>query len=311
MRFLEVKTFLDGQLQGMDLERMASFSNDARERLLTRLQEPGALAPRSIFGVAEGVGRDATDDGGAAMNKLGASPQSNCLYLKGAELKLSGQLGLVGMQEKGTSTRLNRIGQSIFSALTYSSAPLLEQFSDVTLDLFDTGKFNRYATEYGTGYTIEDSPYSPRKLFPLAMELLAARKGITLDWEASDIRVDRFFVDFARIGMLTDDEDLYQRWFGDLCQAHLEAVARDIDEEDAMFGFEFDLRYYALWPIDVLAALRVRAELGLPCPPVNHILMQQPLAQLTQITCEDRSQADLIQPFIDYIKSIEPRLSAL
>lgn len=122
--------------------------------------------------------------------------------------------------------------------------------------------------------------FLPQKMIVLVIEMLASEHKQTIDWYSSGIPVDRFYSEFVKEALYSQDEAILKEWLMALCDNHLKWSARTESTEDeyADDGYEIEARELLLWPFEYQAVKNFRAEHGLSTPVIDHPLLKTPLA---------------------------------
>ncbi|SFJ15707.1 hypothetical protein [Jannaschia pohangensis] len=166
--------------------------------------------------------------------------------------------------------------------------PYLDTYGETLLQLVATGRDDLAgATEEIARRVLATGRYAkpadsggyfgaPAKLGVFALEMLAARRGETIDWESFHVPPDRFWRDCARIGLTEPDPVKAAEWATQLCDAHMQTLRTDRDgmSTTPFEGKEINQQAHFLWPITTHAFLRLRAGQGLETAPVDHPLMR-------------------------------------
>lgn len=170
---------------------------------------------------------------------------------------------------------LSPYGEWMLQFIATGRTDLQQRLEAIVLSVVKSG---RYASPAGTtGYFT-----APSKLGVFALEMLAAGRGETINWESFHIPPDPFWLDCARIGLIEPDPVRAADWARRLCDAHMKTLQTDKDNFvfNASTGHEIELEAHFLWPIAVHAFLRLRGQLGLETGEIDHRLMQTPFALL-------------------------------
>lgn len=204
--------------------------------------------------------------------------------------------------------------------------PSLFQWGEVLLEWIGTGRqsfvdymapmFLRVVTDgYYTRKVEERGDFShPQKLGVFALEMLAATRNETIDWDSYKIPTDRFWLECARTGLTEPDVDKCAQWMRDLCEEHMKAANVDGDTggTDVLLGHEIDDPTHFLWPITVHAFIKLRRGLGLPIPEeVDHPLMRTSFASFAERSFDQKlwtPEPWFIEIF-EIAESLEPDLA--
>lgn len=159
-------------------------------------------------------------------------------------------------------------GEALLQLIATNRTALIAPTEQIALDVLKSGRYE--APEGTTGYFIK-----PSKLGVFALEMLAAMRGETIDWESFHVPPDRFWLDCARVGLTEPDPGKAAEWAKQLCDAHMQTLQTDKEnfDYDPSTGHEIDFEAHFLWPITVHAFLRLRAQLGLQTGGFDHPLM--------------------------------------
>lgn len=181
--------------------------------------------------------------------------------------------------------------------------PSLFDWGEVLLEWLGTGRqsfvdylapmFLRVVTDgYYTRKVEERGDFShPQKLGVFALEMLAATRNETIDWDSYKIPTDRFWLECARTGLTEPDVDKCAQWMRDLCEEHMKAANVDGDTggTDVFLGHEIDDSTHFLWPITVHAFIKLRRQLELPIPEeIDHPLMRTSFAPFGERTFDQK-----------------------
>lgn len=184
-------------------------------------------------------------------------------------LGISAERHLINASATHLAPGLEYMGELLLSLLATGRTPLIGPAEENARAILQSG---RYApTEGTTGYFTK-----PAKIGVFALEMLAAMRGETIDWESFHVPPDRFWLDCARIGLTEPDPAKAAEWATQLCEAHLQTLQTDKDNFsfDPSTGHEIDMEAHFLWPITVIAFLRLRAAQGLQTGEIDHPLMR-------------------------------------
>lgn len=64
----------------------------------------------------------------------------------------------------------------------------------------------------------------PQKTIVLAIEMLASEHKQTVDWQLHGIPVERFYYDFVKEALYSQDEAVLKEWLAELCDCHLNGL---------------------------------------------------------------------------------------
>ncbi|WP_139212339.1 hypothetical protein [Jannaschia pohangensis] len=164
---------------------------------------------------------------------------------------------------------LDTYGETLLQLVATGRDDLAEATEEIARRVLATG---RYAKPADSGGYFG----APAKLGVFALEMLAARRGETIDWESFHVPPDRFWRDCARIGLTEPDPVKAAEWAAQLCDAHMQTLRTDRDgmSTTPFEGKEINQQAHFLWPITTHAFLRLRAGQGLETAPVDHPLMR-------------------------------------
>lgn len=223
---------------------------------------------------------------GSELNLDPSRSDSFCPFMTCTSLIVATNLAEALDFPQAQKSGLGDFNQALLALIAYGSAAELDAVTDIMVDLLDKGGLDPFLTPLQTGEDW-DGKIVHLKLFVLATDLLLARRGTSFDWATSNIPADRFFVNVVAKGVTSDKTEDWSEWARALCDMHLDIVSLDLDDEPPGLGYEFDKLYFALWPVDIHAAMRVRRDLGLDAPAPEHPLMREPLAEIGNMICPD------------------------
>lgn len=289
-----------GFMFGEEAEYDGTFSSDIEQHPIAAIRIPMRRATQ----FARGFG-----------NELNIDPyrsDSFCPFMTCMSLIVATNLGEALDFPQAQKSGLGDFNQALLALIAYGSAAELDAVTDIMVDLLNSGGFDPFLTPLQTGEDW-DGDIVQFKLFVLATDLLLARRGTSFDWATSNIPADRFFVDVVAKGVTSDKTEDWAKWALALCDMHLDIVSLDIDDEPSGLGFEFDKLHFALWPVDIHAAMRVRLDLGFDAPAPDHPLMREPLAEIGKMICPEKPSDRLpwYTLFVDAITEKNARLGYL
>lgn len=171
--------------------------------------------------------------------------------------------------------RLAEYGETLLQLLATGRTALVAPTERIALSVLQSGRYA--APEGSSGYFS-----APAKIGVFALEMLAATRNETIEWETFHVPADRFWLDCARIGVTEPDPDKGADWARALCDAHMAALQSDLENGsmNAAPGQEIQQAAHFLWPITVFAFLRLRARLGFATAEIDHPLMRTSFAAL-------------------------------
>ncbi|EGO6586743.1 hypothetical protein WKP56_000109 [Escherichia coli] len=151
----------------------------------------------------------------------------------------------------------------------------------------------------------------PQKMIVLAIEMLASEQKQTINWETFGIPSDRFYTQFVKEALYTQNEVLLKEWLTALCDNHLKWSARTETTEDeyARNGYEIEDRELLLWPFEYQAVKNFRAEHGLSTPEIDHPLLKTPLAIDHRPDFSRWNAPEWFYPLLDKLIAINPELA--
>ncbi len=79
------------------------------------------------------------------------------------------------------------------------------------------------------------------------------------------------------------------------CDFHIERSRYDTDKE----FYEFSEELYMIYPVEIMAILRIREQLGFIVPTINHKLMDNPLCDLNILPENEGREDDLLKEVLD------------
>ncbi|VUS79503.1 hypothetical protein [Klebsiella spallanzanii] len=150
----------------------------------------------------------------------------------------------------------------------------------------------------------------PQKMIVLAVEMLASEHKQTVDWQSHGIPVERFYYDFVKEALYSQDEAVLKEWLTALCDNHLKWSARTEATEDeyALNGYEIERQELLLWPFEYQAVKNFRAAHGLTTPEIEHPLLKTPLATEHRADFSKWNAPDWFYPLVDKLISVNPQL---
>jgi hypothetical protein len=150
----------------------------------------------------------------------------------------------------------------------------------------------------------------PQKMIVLAVEMLASEHKQTVDWQSHGIPVERFYYDFVKEALYSQDETVLKEWLTALCDNHLKWSAREeiTEDEFARNGYEIEQQELLLWPFEYQAVKNFRAAHGLTTPEIEHPLLKTPLATEHRADFSKWNAPDWFYPLVDRLISANPQL---
>jgi len=182
--------------------------------------------------------------------------------------------GITALKTPRLEPSLYRWGEVLLEWLASGRQSFVDYMSPLFLKFVTDGYYTRKVDERGDFS-------SPQKLGVFALEMLAATRNETIDWESYKIPADRFWLECARTGLTEPDVNKCADWIKALCDEHMKAANADGDNggTDVLSGQELDEPTHFLWPITVHAFIKLRQKLGLAIPhDIDHPLMRTSFA---------------------------------
>ncbi|HIC6292704.1 TPA: hypothetical protein ACW47T_004025, partial [Salmonella enterica subsp. enterica] len=151
----------------------------------------------------------------------------------------------------------------------------------------------------------------PQKTIVLAIEMLASEHKQTVDWQSHGIPVERFYYDFVKEALYSQDEAVLKEWLAELCDCHLKWSARTetTENEYALNGYEIEPQELFLWPFEYQAVKKFRAAHGLTTPEIDHPLLKTPLAIEHQADFSKWDAPEWFYPLVDRLISANTELA--
>ncbi|ECZ7898329.1 hypothetical protein AIA06_13355 [Salmonella enterica subsp. enterica serovar Derby] len=151
----------------------------------------------------------------------------------------------------------------------------------------------------------------PQKTIVLAIEMLASEHKQTVDWQSHGIPVERFYYDFVKEALYSQDEAVLKEWLAELCDCHLKWSARTetTENEYALNGYEIEPQELLLWPFEYQAVKKFRAAHGLTTPEIDHPLLKTPLAIEHQADFSKWDAPEWFCPLVDRLISAHTELA--
>ncbi len=169
---------------------------------------------------------------------------------------------------------LFEVGENLLELLATGRTSLSQHYHDLLMSILKAGYWSSDKDKHG--------PYSmPQKLGVFALEMLAATRNETIDWDSYGIPADRFWLECARTGLTETHLLKVAEWMTSLCDAHVQSsnVAGDSGGTDVLEGHEIDDPTHFLWPITVHAFIKLRLQMDLDIPQeIDHPLMRTSFA---------------------------------
>ncbi|EOX8448037.1 hypothetical protein [Salmonella enterica] len=151
----------------------------------------------------------------------------------------------------------------------------------------------------------------PQKTIVLAIEMLASEHKQTVDWQSHGVPVERFYYDFVKEALYSQDEAVLKEWLTALCDNHLKWSARTevTEDEYALNGYEIEPQELLLWPFEYQAVKNFRVAHGLTTPEIDHPLLKTPLATEHRADFSKWDVPEWFYPLVDRLISVNSRLA--
>ncbi|MDR0807096.1 MAG: hypothetical protein LBN41_10210 [Enterobacteriaceae bacterium] len=150
-----------------------------------------------------------------------------------------------------------------------------------------------------------------QRLIILAVEMLASEKKQTIDWGNFGIAVDRFYSDFVKNALYSEDKEVLNEWLTALCDNHLKWSARteSTENEFGTNGYEIEAQYLLLWPFELQAVKNFRALHRLTTPEIDHPLCKTPMAIDHKPDYSKWNAPVWFAPLVDELIVLNPRIA--
>lgn len=169
--------------------------------------------------------------------------------------------------DKGTCGLLiNDVNLLLAQALATGNWEIADWLGTRIIQALDDGAFGSW----------ELNPFEP-----FMASLFAKYKGISLDLEHRQVRGYPVcsLRHYADVFSAWDDVQRLSDVLVHACDYHIKRSAEPDDEDTP----EFNNYPYPIFPVEILAVQKIRQQMQLPVPEVNHPLMQTPLARPPEI----------------------------
>ena len=253
-----------------------------------------------FFRLLTSVGRDILQAYGTDLLLTDITAPKTCAFHAGTTIGALGAFEHILLKTDESAERVaHDFALSLLPVIPYADPRILDLAWETGRAAVTDPRFKIFIPDPALLADLEGVEYAPQQLIVFTMGLLAARVDQEIDWDSYEIPADRFYTDFLREALFTQDLALYDRWMKALCDKHLEIVSLDLDDEPRDFGHELHTTAFWLWPLEVRAVERLRRDRGLQTPEIDHPLMTTKLAALTDIECSGVEVPGWLHQLID------------
>lgn len=194
---------------------------------------------------------------------------------------------------------IDSINRTVFTALSVGLPNLAQKFYRFMINDLETGNT---VTNGHTNYMAESLRYSA-----MAMTIFNDLWHLPApDLERFALPQDPVWMNYAN-HWREEDVEKFSEILNEVCDLHIERIGLTQKEFDSG-NYEFTSPFEAVYPVEILAVLRLREQLGLQNPELTHPLLLTPYAQITSKPIDQPVEDPLLDDYLNALRKYNPEL---
>ncbi|MHC5225380.1 hypothetical protein [Ignatzschineria sp. LJL83] len=194
---------------------------------------------------------------------------------------------------------IDSINHTVFTALSVGLPNLAQKFYRFMINDLETGNI---VTNGYTNYMTESLRYSA-----MAMTIFNDLWHLSApDLERFALLQDPAWMKYAN-HWREEDVEKFSEILNEVCDLHIERIGMTQREFDSG-NYEFTSPFEAVYPVEILAVLRLREQFGLQNPELTHPLLLTPYAQITSKRIDQPVEDPLLDDYLKALRKYNPEL---
>ena len=194
---------------------------------------------------------------------------------------------------------IESINRTVFTALSVGLPNLAQKFYRFMMNDLKTGNT---ITNGHTNFMAESLRYSA-----MAMTIFNDLWHLPApDLERFALPQDPVWMNYAN-HWREEDVEKFSGILNEVCDLHIERIGMTQKEFDSG-NYEFTSPFEAVYPVEILAVLRLREQLGLQNPELTHPLLLTPYAQITSKPINQPVEDPLLDDYLNALRKYNPEL---